>query len=74
MQLPLPIFAKKRLPELPHFLCRNIFVFSCGTVNTVNTGRGGGQVVSVLAFYSDDPSSKPAFSCGAVSTVNTAKS
>ena len=23
-------------------------------------GRGGGQVVSVLAFYSDDPSSNPA--------------
>ena len=23
-------------------------------------GRGGGQVVSVLNFYSDDPSSKPA--------------
>ena len=23
-------------------------------------GRGGGQVVSVLAFYSDDPNSKPA--------------
>ena len=23
-------------------------------------GRGGGQVVSVLAFYSDDPSSTPA--------------
>ena len=22
-------------------------------------GSGGGQVVSVLAFYSDDPSSKP---------------
>ena len=25
-----------------------------------HTGRGGGQVVSVLAFYSDDPSSNPA--------------
>ena len=24
------------------------------------SGRGGGQVVSVLAFYSDDPSSNPA--------------
>ena len=23
-------------------------------------GRGGGQVVSVLTFYSDDPSSNPA--------------
>ena len=23
-------------------------------------GRGGGQVVSVLAFYSDDPGSNPA--------------
>ena len=22
-------------------------------------GRGGGEVVSVLAFYSDDPSSNP---------------
>ena len=32
-----------------------------------NTGRGGGQMVSMLAFYSDDPSSSPAevndFSC-----------
>ena len=26
-------------------------------------GRGGGQVVSVLAFYSDDPSSNPAETC-----------
>ena len=26
-------------------------------------GRGGGQVVSVLAFYSDDPSSNPAEVC-----------
>ena len=26
-------------------------------------GRGGGQVVSVLAFYSDDPSSNPAEAC-----------
>ena len=25
-----------------------------------NVGRGGGQVVSRLAFYSDDPSSNPA--------------
>ena len=25
-----------------------------------NLGSGGGQVVSVLAFYSDDPSSNPA--------------
>ena len=23
-------------------------------------GRGGGQVVSMLSFYSDDPSSNPA--------------
>ena len=26
---------------------------------TTKMGRGGGQVVSVLAFYSDDPSSNP---------------
>ena len=26
-------------------------------------GRGGGQVVSMLAFYSDDPSSNPAEVC-----------
>ena len=26
----------------------------------VSTGRGGGQVVSELAFYSDNPSSNPA--------------
>ena len=28
--------------------------------NLLNMGRGGGQVVSVLAFYSEDPSSNPA--------------
>ena len=28
--------------------------------NFFNWGRGGGQVVSVLAFYSDEPSSNPA--------------
>ena len=27
---------------------------------SLSLGRGGGQVVSVLAFYSDDPSSNPA--------------
>ena len=37
----------------------------CSNANLPNTkilplGRGGGQVVSVLAFYSDDPSSNPA--------------
>ena len=29
-------------------------------INIWSTGRGGGQVVSMLAFYSDDPSSNPA--------------
>ena len=28
--------------------------------NKPKKGRGGGQVVSMLAFYSDDPSSNPA--------------
>ena len=28
--------------------------------NVKQMGRGGGQVVSLLAFYSDDPSSNPA--------------
>ena len=28
--------------------------------NSLYMGRGGGQVFSVLAFYSDDPSSNPA--------------
>ena len=28
--------------------------------NYLVLGRGGGQMVSVLAFYSDDPSSNPA--------------
>ena len=28
--------------------------------DVTKTGCGGGQVVSVLAFYSDDPSSNPA--------------
>ena len=40
-------------------------------------GRGGGQVVSVLAFYSDDPSSNPAeaynFSCKNVFEKNENK-
>ena len=31
------------------------------TMHTVSSqGRGSGQVVSVVAFYSDDPSSNPA--------------
>ena len=30
------------------------------TLTNTNGRRGGGQVVSVLAFYSDDPSSNPA--------------
>ena len=37
-------------------------------------GRGGGKVVSVLAFYSDDPSSNPAkvysFFCNIVFEMN----
>ena len=40
-------------------------------------GRGCGQVVSVLAFYSDDPSSNPAeaysFSCKIVFEKNKNK-
>ena len=36
----------------------------CYSINTaayhLGMGRGGSQVVSVLAFYSDDPSSNPA--------------
>ena len=28
-------------------------------VRLIRPGRGGGQVVSMLAFYSDDPSSNP---------------
>ena len=38
-----------------------------GSFEHISLGRGGGQVVSVLAFYSNDPSSNPAeaysFSC-----------
>ena len=29
-------------------------------IKNILTGSGGGQVVSVLALYSDDPSSNPA--------------
>ena len=36
-------------------------------------GRGGGQVVSVLAFYSDDPSSNPAEACEIVFEKNRNK-
>ena len=37
-------------PKGPYFVTKHLG----------RTGRGGGQVVSVLAFYSDDPSSNPA--------------
>ena len=37
------------------------FAFKIPFSNKVKlVGRGGGQVVSVLALYSDDPSSNPA--------------
>ena len=40
------------------------FLFSSFSADSINKmlclGRGGGQVVSVLAFYSDDLSSNPA--------------
>ena len=36
-------------------------------------GRGGGQMVSVLAFYSDDPSSNPAEACEIVFEKNRNK-
>ena len=29
-------------------------------VKSNNNGRGGGHVISILAFYSDDPSLNPA--------------
>ena len=32
-------------------------------------GRGGGQVVGGLAFYSDDPSSNPAETCNFFSNI-----
>ena len=44
----------------------SILVFSAA--NSFSRGRGSGQVVSVLTFYSDDPSSNPAevYSCYSV--------
>ena len=36
--------------DLLNFLISNMFI---------NLGHGGGQVVSVLAYYSDDPCSSP---------------
>ena len=43
----------------------NLFVRTTGGLQSINLttntqGRGGGLVVSVPAFYSDDPSSNPA--------------
>ena len=40
-----------------------LITFSKYQFNKTKWGRGGGQVVSVLAFYSDDPSSSPAEGC-----------
>ena len=34
-----------------------------GEIDCKNVGRSGGQVVSVLALYSDNPSSNPADAC-----------
>ena len=48
-----------------------------GIKNQPSLGRGGDQVVSVLAFYSDDPSSNPAeaysFFCNIVFVKNRNK-
>ena len=45
-------------------------LFWCSIVD-VKWGRGGGgQVVSVLAFNSDDPSSNPAEACSSFLPVN----
>ena len=58
----LPKPCKRGVPVLPY----NVpIVFKMKSkrlpyVNHLSMGRGGGQVVSVLAFYSDDPSSNPA--------------
>ena len=36
---------------------------NCLEQRTVLKGRGGGQMVNLLAFYSNDPSSNPAEIC-----------
>ena len=40
------------------------FILNIVQIKKNKLGRGGGQVVSVLAFYSDDPSSNPADAYG----------
>ena len=48
-------------------LLASVSVHSVEKQKIIKAGRGGGQVVRMLAFYSDDPSSNPAedysFSC-----------
>ena len=46
--------------QMPNGLMLQIDVQSVDTSKSFIQGRGGGQVVTVLAFYSNDPSSNPA--------------
>ena len=48
--------------KLEHFnlILKFNFLFNYLLVSGTKLGRGGGQDVSVLDFYSDDPSSNPA--------------
>ena len=46
----------EQIPDLIDMWRHVLFI----KVSSRSKGCGGGQVVSVLAFYSDDPSSNPA--------------
>ena len=52
-------FCQSMLTIFQHFVI-SWMQFRWQTLNNNNLGRDGGQVVSVLAFFSDNPSSNPA--------------
>ena len=57
-------FQKLKTNDVMSFVASDLMVGCVALLPLVNNiiklGCGGGQVVSILAFYSDDPSSNPA--------------
>ena len=67
-RVPKRTFSKEKMDgnfflkfvKIVSYLCRTSNFVGRQLTFLASFGRGGGQVVSVLAFYSDDPSSNPA--------------
>ena len=53
-------FLLKECYSISHRLLVLLLLIQSNSIKLFALGRGGGLVVSVLAFYSDDPSSIPA--------------